>query len=40
MNFSNNDSYYGEWIDGKYNGIGIMKFANKDCYDGEWKDGK
>ena len=34
--FANEDTYTGEWKDGKKNGQGTYTFANGDTYAGEW----
>ncbi len=36
----NNGNYFGEWKDGKKNGIGQYTWKEGDVYEGEWKDNK
>ena len=38
--FANEDTYTGEWKDGKKNGQGTYTFANGDTYAGEWSGDK
>mgnify|MGYP000733886309 CR=1 FL=1 len=30
--------YEGEFIEGKFCGVGVLYFPNADVYEGEWKD--
>jgi len=36
MTHSNGDVYWGDWKDGKANGIGIFIDTKGSMYDGEW----
>ena len=38
--FTNEDTYTGDWKDGKKNGQGTYTFANGDTYVGDWQSGK
>ena len=38
--FANEDTYTGDWKDGKKNGQGTYTFANGDKYVGDWRSGK
>lgn len=35
-----NETYYGEWKNGKRHGDGLYTYANKDVYSGKWENGR
>ena len=37
--YSNNNSYFGGFSQGKAHGIGVYKWSNGEVYDGEWSEG-
>lgn len=41
MNYTDkNETYYGQWENGKKHGEGIYTYTNKDVYSGWWSFGK
>jgi hypothetical protein len=40
VDFMNNGTHIGEWVEGKFEGYGIKHWANGAIYHGEWKDFK
>lgn len=40
MEYSNGDTYKGNWKNGKCHGEGTMTYANGDVYSGEWANGE
>ena len=40
MKWANGKTYYGDWINGLFEGKGISKFENGDFYDGEYINNK